>query len=114
PNGAGKATTIRMMMGLLAPTAGSVLLGGNDIGREPEAAKAITGYLPDHPFLYDKLTGGEFLRFVGGLYGLGGRELERRSAELLAGFGLTERAAALTEAYSHCLQQSLAPAAPVG
>jgi len=97
PNGAGKTTTIRMMMGLLAPTAGSVLLGGHDIGREPEAAKAITGYLPDHPFLYDKLTGGEFLRFVGGLYGLGGGELERRSAELLAGFGLAERAAELTD-----------------
>src|SRR5213080_3472772 len=61
PNGAGKTTTIRMMMGLLAPTAGSVLLGGHDIGREPEAAKAITGYLPDHPFLYDKLTAREFL-----------------------------------------------------
>src|SRR2546430_1483116 len=59
PNGAGKTTTIRMMMGLLAPTAGSVLLGGHDIGREPEAAKAITGYVPDHPFLHDKLTGGE-------------------------------------------------------
>jgi len=111
PNGAGKTTTIRMMVGLLAPTAGSVLLGGNDIGREPEAAKAITGYLPDHPFLYDKLTGGEFLRFVGGLYGLGGRELERRSAELLAGFGLTERAAELTETYSHGMKQRLALAA---
>ena len=111
PNGAGKTTTIRMMVGLLAPTAGSVLLGGNDIGREPEAAKAITGYLPDHPFLYDKLTGGEFLRFVGGLYGLGGRELERRSAELLAGFGLTECAAELTETYSHGMKQRLALAA---
>ena len=111
PNGAGKTTTIRMMVGLLAPTGGSVLLGGNDIGREPEAAKAITGYLPDHPFLYDKLTGGEFLRFVGGLYGLGGRELERRSAELLAGFGLTERAAELTETYSHGMKQRLALAA---
>src|SRR5881396_519518 len=111
PNGAGKTTTIRMMMGLLAPTAGSVLLGGHDIGREPEAAKAITGYLPDHPFLYDKLTGGEFLRFVGGLYGLGGGELERRSAELLAGFGLAERAAELTETYSHGMKQRLALAA---
>src|SRR5947207_12771648 len=100
-----------MMMGLLAPTAGSVRLGGHDIVREPEAAKAITGYLPDHPFLYDKLTGGEFLRFVGGLYGLGGGELERRSAELLAGFGLAERAAELTETYSHGMKQRLALAA---
>src|SRR5207245_4798424 len=111
PNGAGTTTTIRLMTGLLAPTAGTVILGGHDIGREPEAAKAITGYLPDHPFLYDKLTGGEFLRFVGGLYGLGGGELERRSAELLAGFGLAERAAELTETYSHGMKQRLALAA---
>src|SRR5207253_3255084 len=72
PNGAGKPPAVRLVPGLLAPTAGTVLLGGHDIGREPEAAKAITGYLPDHPFLYDKLTALEFLRFVGGLYELGG------------------------------------------
>jgi len=111
PNGAGKTTTIRIMAGLLAPTAGTVLLGGHDIGREPEAAKAITGYLPDHPFLYDKLTALEFLRFAGGLYGLGGNELERRAAELLAQFGLAERATELTETYSHGMQQRLALAA---
>src|SRR6185295_13779601 len=91
PNGAGKTTTIKMMMGLLAPSAGTVLLGGHDIAREPEAAKAITGYLADHPFLYDKLTANEFLRFVGGLYGLAGAELAQRSAELLAQFQLADR-----------------------
>ena len=111
PNGAGKTTTIRMMMGLLAPSAGTVLLGDHDIGREPEAAKAITGYLPDHPFLYDKLTASEFLRFVGGLYGIGARELERRSADLLVEFGLAERAEELTETYSHGMKQRLALAA---
>jgi len=111
PNGAGKTTTIRIMAGLLAPTAGTVLLGGHDIGREPEAAKAITGYLPDHPFLYDKLTALEFLRFVGGLYGLGGGELERRASELLEQFGLAERATELTETYSHGMKQRLALAA---
>src|SRR5437867_12839408 len=110
-NGAGKTTTIRMMMGLLAPTAGSGLLGGHDIRREPEAAKAITGYLPDHPFLYDKLTAREFLRFVGGLYGLGGGGLERRAGDLLAQFGLAERAGELTETYSHGMKQRLALAA---
>ncbi len=68
PNGAGKTTTIRMMVGLLAPTSGTVMLGGHDIREAPEAAKALTGYVPDQPVLYDKLTGIEFLRFVGGLY----------------------------------------------
>ncbi len=111
PNGAGKTTTIRIMTGLLAPTAGTVLLAGHDIGQEPEAAKAITGYLPDHPFLYDKLTAREFLRFVGGLYGLAGGELERRADELLAQFGLADRASELTETYSHGMKQRLALAA---
>jgi ABC-2 type transport system ATP-binding protein len=111
PNGAGKTTTIRMMMGLLAPTGGTVLLGGHDIGREPEAAKAITGYLADHPFLYDKLTGMEFLRFVGGLYGIPDPDLTRRSRELLEQFGLLDRAEELTESFSHGMKQRLALAA---
>ncbi|HJQ83338.1 MAG TPA: ABC transporter ATP-binding protein [Candidatus Binatia bacterium] len=111
PNGAGKTTTIRMMVGILAPTSGTVVVGGHDIAREPEAAKAITGYLPDHPFLYDKLTALELLRFVGGLYGLSGHALERRAAELLEQFLLAERAGELTETFSHGMKQRLALAA---
>src|SRR5580765_2401270 len=65
PNGAGKTTTIKVMMGILRASAGRVLLGGFDVEREPEKAKAITGYVPDRPFIYEKLTGGEFLKFVG-------------------------------------------------
>lgn len=110
-NGAGKTTTIRMMMGLLEPSAGTVRIGGFDIRREPERAKAMTGYLPDHPFLYDKLTGLEFLRFVGGLYGLPRRECEGRSDELLGDFALGERAHELVETYSHGMKQRLALAA---
>jgi ABC-2 type transport system ATP-binding protein len=111
PNGAGKTTTIRMMIGLLAPSSGTVLLGGHDIIREPEAAKALTGYVPDQPFLYDKLTGLEFLRFVGGLYAVESGELESRAGDLLDEFGLVDRAHELVETYSHGMKQRLALAA---
>jgi len=107
-NGAGKTTTIRMMMGLLAPTAGTVLLGGHDIRHAPEAAKALTGYLPDHPFLYDKLTGAEFLRFAAGLHGPDRAEGGRRAADLLVRFGLAREAGELIETFSHGMKQRLA------
>jgi ABC-2 type transport system ATP-binding protein len=111
PNGAGKTTTIRMMVGLLEPTAGTVVLGGHDVGREPEAAKAITGYVPDHPFLYDKLSGLELLRFIGGLYAMEERDLEDRAGDLLDEFGLVGIADELIETYSHGMRQRLALAA---
>ena len=107
-NGAGKTTTIRLMMGLLEPTAGTVVLGGHDIRRSPEAAKALTGYLPDHPFLYDKLTGAEFLRFAAGLHGLARDDGERRATALLARFGLAREAGELIETFSHGRKQRLA------
>ena len=110
-NGAGKTTTIRMMTGLLEPTAGTVVLGGHDIRHTPEAAKALTGYLPDHPFLYDKLTAAEFLGFAGGLHGLGRSECARRAADLLAEFGLARAAGELIETFSHGMKQRLALAA---
>jgi ABC-2 type transport system ATP-binding protein len=110
-NGAGKTTTIRMMMGLLEPTAGTVALGGHDIRQAPEAAKAVTGYLPDHPFLYDKLTGLELLRFVGSLYGLRAADATQRAARLLEEFGLARMAGELTETLSHGMRQRLALAA---
>src|SRR4030042_1498878 len=71
PNGAGKTTTLRMIAGILRPTAGQVLIGGDDVARAPLAAKMRLGFIPDRPFVYDKLTGGEFLRFVAGVYGGG-------------------------------------------
>ena len=111
PNGAGKTTTIRMMVGVLAPTAGTVVLDEHDIQREPEAAKAVTGYVPDQPSLYDKLTGLEFLRFIGGLYAVEPSELEERGADLLEEFGLVERANELIETYSHGMKQRLILAA---
>jgi ABC-2 type transport system ATP-binding protein len=107
-NGAGKTTTIRMMMGLLEPTSGTVRLGGHDIGREPEAAKRITGYLPDRPHLYDKLTGLEYLAFVGGLFGLARRDAKARAVALLDDVRLTAQAGELVETFSHGMKQRLA------
>jgi ABC-2 type transport system ATP-binding protein len=108
PNGAGKTTTIRMMIGLLAPTAGTVLLGGHDIRHEPEAAKAITGYLADHPFLYDKLTAREFLEFMGALYRVPEAAARARAEKLLKLLELDTAADALIEAYSHGMRQKTA------
>ncbi len=67
PNGAGKTTTLRMIAGILRPTAGVITVGGEDINTNAMAAKAILGFIPDRPFVYDKLTGAEFLRFVASL-----------------------------------------------
>ena len=72
PNGAGKTTTLRMIAGILRPTSGSVHIGGVDLAADPAAAKAKLGFIPDRPFIYEKLTGAEFLRFVAGLYGQDG------------------------------------------
>ena len=89
PNGAGKTTTIRVMMGVLRPTAGQVLLGGYDVEREPEKAKSIAGFIPDRPFIYEKLSGSEFLHFVGKLHHVETARLQRRIPELLDGLELT-------------------------
>src|SRR5207302_366872 len=87
PNGAGKTTTLRMIAGILRPSQGRVLLGGDDVHQSPLAAKLRLGFIPDRPFVYDKLTGAEFLRFVAGLYGQEGDVVERRIGELLEGVG---------------------------
>ena len=107
PNGAGKTTTLRMIAGILRPTSGTVLIGGVDIAANPIAAKAKLGFIPDRPFIYEKLTGLEFLRFVAGLYGMAGTAIEHRARELLALFDLEEWRAELVESYSHGMRQKL-------
>ena len=107
PNGAGKTTTMRMIAGILRPTAGRALIAGIDIHSDPIGAKRRLGFIPDRPFVYDKLTGGEFLIFVAGLYGQAGPELGRRINELLDLFELLPWRDELTESYSHGMRQKL-------
>jgi ABC-2 type transport system ATP-binding protein len=107
PNGAGKTTLLRMIAGILKPTDGRVLIGNDDIQGNPISAKMRLGFIPDRPFVYDKLTGVEFLRFVAGLYGQEGDAIERRIAELLEVFELSSWKDELIEAYSHGMRQKL-------
>jgi ABC-2 type transport system ATP-binding protein len=107
PNGAGKTTTLRMIAGILRPTAGRVEIGGVDIVQDPTAAKSRLGFIPDRPFIYEKLTGAEFLRFVAGLYGQAGPRVEHRARELLALFDLDDWRDELVESYSHGMRQKL-------
>jgi ABC-2 type transport system ATP-binding protein len=107
PNGAGKTTTLRMIAGILRPTGGTVRIGDIDVTENPMAAKAILGYIPDRPYIYEKLTGAEFLRFVAGLYSQNGKIIEHRGRELLTLFDLDDWRDELVESYSHGMRQKL-------
>lgn len=107
PNGAGKTTTFRMIAGIILPTAGRIQIGGVDLVRQPLIAKRRLGYIPDRPFVYDKITGAEFLRFVAALYDAQDASLDRRIDELLDLFELTPWKNELTESYSHGMRQKL-------
>src|SRR4029453_18889234 len=107
PNGAGKTTTLRMIAGILRPSSGTVRIAGIDLAAEPTAAKSKLGFIPDRPFIYEKLTGAEFLRFVAGLYKQHGEQVEHRARELLALFDLEEWRDELVESYSHGMRQKL-------
>ena len=108
PNGAGKTTTMKIMAGLLTPTAGEVNIVGQNVVTNPVAVKAEIGYIPDHPFLSGKLTGWEFLHFVGGLYEMQNGHVRERGQELLEIFDLEEEAENLIDSYSHGMRQRLA------
>ncbi|HEY7500054.1 MAG TPA: ABC transporter ATP-binding protein [Vicinamibacterales bacterium] len=107
PNGAGKTTTIRMIAGLLKPTAGRILVNNHDLSVDPEGAKASLGFIPDRPFIYEKLTAGEFLRFHGGLYGMDDEATRTRMKEMLELFELTRWEHELVESFSHGMKQRL-------
>ena len=107
PNGAGKTTTIRIISGLSLPTAGAVRVNGIDVLSEPVRAKSIMGYVPDRPYLYEKLTGRELLHFVADLYRKDWSECEPRAVELLRWFGLGDWIDARIENLSHGMKQKL-------
>ncbi len=107
PNGAGKTTTIKVVAGLLRPSEGRVAVAGHDVVAEPEAAKSRMAYVPDEPYLYDKLTGREFLRFVTDLYGIDRAEANARVAELAERFDFASYMDELCEGYSHGMRQRI-------
>lgn len=110
-NGAGKTTTLKMLAGVLKPTSGSILIGNYDMSLEPEKAKSITGYIPDRPYIYNKLTGREFLRFITDLYMVPEKEANGSIEALLAEYGLNQWENELVESYSHGMKQRLATCA---
>jgi len=107
PNAAGKTTTIKMLTGLLRPTGGQVRIGGFDMLSEPRKAKALLSYVPDFPFLYDKLTASEFMQFVGDIFSMDRKSITRGTGELFEKFHLSEYFHELTENLSHGTRQRL-------
>jgi ABC-2 type transport system ATP-binding protein len=113
PNGAGKTTTIKMMGGILEPTSGSVMIAGISMKDHPEKAKSKIGFIPDRPYLYEKLTGMEFLKFVADLYGVDSDVFSKKAGEHLKMFSLLDWSNELIESYSHGMKQRLIMAAAI-
>ncbi|MCX7719322.1 MAG: ABC transporter ATP-binding protein [Candidatus Sumerlaeaceae bacterium] len=111
PNGAGKTTTIKVLTGLVRPNAGTARICGYDIQTRPVEAKRLIGYIPDHPYLYEKLSGRDFFHFVGDLFEVPADEQRRKCEDFFALLGLTRAADKLVENYSHGMRQKLVIAA---
>jgi ABC-2 type transport system ATP-binding protein len=105
PNGAGKTTTLKLICGLLFPTAGSVRVAGFDLQRDGDKARQIISYVPDQPYLYEKLTGREFLQFIADMYNLAPDHARGRMEDMIATFGLQDFVDDLAETYSHGMKQ---------
>ena len=106
-NGAGKSTTMKMISGLLKPTEGSISVRGVDVFKRPLEAKRIIGYVPDRPYLYERLSVAEYLYFVGKLYDVPKSEIEERVQRWLIEFELEEKRGHLIESLSHGMKQRL-------
>jgi ABC-2 type transport system ATP-binding protein len=104
-NGAGKTTAIKMLVGLIRPTSGIIQVGGYDVVKQTRQAASLIGYVPDQPFLYDKLSGREILQFISRMYGLEGGESARAMEREIARFELADFVDQLTETYSHGMKQ---------
>ena len=107
PNGAGKTTTIKALAGLIRPTAGRLAVAGFDVQRDPVEAKRRIGFIPDHPYLYEKLSGADFFHFVGDLFSIPREVQEERMRHYFGLFGLMPAADKLIENYSHGMRQKL-------
>jgi len=107
PNAAGKTTTIKMIAGLLRPTEGKITILGYDIVKEPLKAKSILGYIPDKAFLYEKLKGREFLKFVASIHGLEKTAANKKIDDLFGLFGIKDLEEELIESYSQGMRQRL-------
>jgi ABC-2 type transport system ATP-binding protein len=105
PNGAGKTTTIKMMTGLFTPTSGRIAINGFDVEKQPQEAKATFGYIPDHPYLYDKLTGREFIYYMGGLYKMERNDLKENVDRVIDLLELASWIDKKTEDYSQGMRQ---------
>lgn len=108
PNGAGKTTTIKMIVGLLKPDAGTIIVNGHDVSKEPVAAKASIAFVPDNPELFDKLTGVDYINFMGDIYGVSTQDRRERAGKLLKMFELEAAAGDLISSYSHGMRQKMA------
>ncbi|MBY0527580.1 MAG: ABC transporter ATP-binding protein [Gemmataceae bacterium] len=105
PNGAGKTTTIKLMCGLLFPTSGAVRVGGFDMVTDGDKARQLLSYVPDQPYLYEKLTGREFFQFIADMYGMEKAHSRRRIDEMIEQFSLADFVDDLSERYSHGMRQ---------